>query len=160
MRPIWVHHSEPGYRSLLSFMTQRIWGDDRDMMAGTIMAVVDEDAVKAVVLFHNYEPEAGVIEVSAASDSKRWLTRPILWEMFSYAFGEVGCQAVVARIDPDNTSLARIFTAYGFTRHDIPRLRGRDKADCVLVLTDDAWAANGFHKEHGRHGKGTEADKP
>lgn len=148
MKTLWVHHTQAGYDDLVRFLTERIWGDDRKMSLGTVMAVLDEDTVKAVVLFHNYEPEAGVIEISGASDSRRWLSRPLLKEMFGYAFIQSKCQAVIARIDPENNQLARIFKAYGFTRHDIPRLRGRDKPESIFVLTDDTWAANGFHKEY------------
>ena len=110
------------------------------------MAVTDGPRVVAAVLFHNYQPDAQIVELSAASDSKRWLTRPILRDLFGYAFNDLKCQAVVARIDPENTSLARIFAAYGFERHDIPRLRGRNKGEAILILTDEAWHMNGFHE--------------
>jgi RimJ/RimL family protein N-acetyltransferase len=118
------------------------------MSAGTAAAVAGHGKIVAAVLFHNWDKGAGVIEISAASDNKRWLSRAVLLELFSYAFNRLGCQAVVARIDPENTSLARIFASYGFKRYDLPRLRGRNKGEAVLILGDDDWRANGFHKEY------------
>lgn len=110
------------------------------------MAVVnDANTIIAVMVFYDYDKDAGVIQISGAADTPRWLTRPILKEMFGYAFNEVGCQAVVMRVDPDNTRLHRILTAYGFTMHRLPRLRGRDKDECLFVLYDDVWRGNGFH---------------
>lgn len=114
------------------------------------MAVADGEQIVAAVLFHNWQPQNGVLEISAASDTKMWLSRATLFEIFNYAFNEVGAQAVVACMDAGRP-LIRIFEAYGFKRYEIPRLRGRDKAETVMVLGDDEWKANGFHKEHG-HG--------
>lgn len=123
------------------------------MTDGTIAVT----AGPAVVLFHNWDPGAGVVEITAASDSKRWLTRPVLLELFSYPFDRLGCQAVVARMAPERP-LARMFTAYGFKRYDLPRLRGRNEGEAVLILGDDDWRSNGFHKEHGHGQERTSAD--
>jgi RimJ/RimL family protein N-acetyltransferase len=112
-----------------------------------VAAVTSGKTIIAAVLFHNWDRSAGVVEISAASDSKRWLSRGVLLDLFRYAFHELGCQAVVARIDGNNRSLARIFTAYGFKRYDIPRLRGRDATETLFVLADDHWRRNGFHKD-------------
>lgn len=148
---IWVHHSDPRYAVLTAFIAQKIWGNPRPMSDGTLAVSVTQRGM-AVVLFHNWDAAAGVIEITAASDDPRWLSRPVLWELFNYPFATLGCQAVVARIDPERDRLARIFTAYGFKRYDLPRLRGRNKGEAVLILGDDDWRANGFHKEHA-HGQ-------
>jgi len=118
------------------------------MPGDTIIASADSagNALGAAI-YQNYDPEHGVIELSAAAASPRWLSRKVLREMFSYPFDQLGCQAVAMRCDTDNSRLARIFTAYGFKRYDIPRLRGRDKGEAIYVLADDDWRANGFHKE-------------
>lgn len=146
MRAVWLHPSQgEAYLSVAGFLNERI-GELSGWQVGTILAVVDAKTICGAVLFHNYTPGCGTIEISAASDSKRWLTRPILWEIFAFAFHQIGVQAVVARMAAGR-QLARIFTAYGFKRYDIPRLRGRDTAETIMVLSDDDWRANGFHKE-------------
>lgn len=153
---IWAYPGDAAYAPLVSFLTQRIWGRDVAMSPGTALGITHGETVSAVVLFHNYDPDAGVIEISAASDSKRWLTRPVLRAIFGYAFNGLRCQAVVARTD--QASVARIFTAYGFQRFDLPRLRGRNKGETVLILGDDDWRANGFHKDYDDGQEGTNAD--
>jgi RimJ/RimL family protein N-acetyltransferase len=112
------------------------------------MAVVDNGEVVAGVVFYDYDADAGVIQISGASDNKRWMTRPVLWAIYNYVFNELKCQAAVQRNDPDNTTLAAMMPRYGFKRYDIPRLRGRDKAEALFILGDDDWRGNGFHKEN------------
>lgn len=131
------------------FISASIWGAPRRMQGETIMASVDgAGTILGAVIFQNYDPENGVIEMSAAAASPRWLTRPVLFDMFTYAFDQLKCQAVAMRCEADNNRLARIFGAYGFQRYDVPRLRGRDRPESIYVLADDVWRENGYHKEH------------
>lgn len=146
LHSIWLHHSQTGYVEAAWFVCDRIGEWPVGWETGTVMLVADGEKIVAGVLFHNWQSKSGVVQISAASDSKRWITRPILKDLFSYAFNTIGAQAVIACMDAGRP-LTRIFEAYGFTRHEIPRLRGRDKAEAVMVLGDDQWKANGFHKE-------------
>lgn len=148
MQWFWCRSDSDQGRAVVAFMAQRIWGESRDMPAGEVMAVLDGETLAGAVLFHNYEPRAGLLEMSGAAASKRWLTRPVLREMFGYPFGQLGCQAVIMRCDPTDKPLSRILTSYGFKRYEIPRLRGRLKAEAFFVLSDDDWRENGFHKEN------------
>lgn len=113
----------------------------------------------AGVVFHDWNPEAGIIELSAACTTRRWLTRNVLWQMFSYPFIGCNCQMVVLRVSERNETenhrgIQRISRAYGFQEHRIERLYGRDHAGILFTLTDDDWRANGFHKtEMIDHGK-------
>ncbi len=116
------------------------------------MAVFDDEKPIAVVVFHDWQPERGVIEFSAASTSKRWLNRRSLWEMFSYSFLQLGAQLVVMRVSIRNVmwngrGIHRVLRAYGFKAYQVPRLRGRDEDEVIYTLSDDDWKANGFHKE-------------
>lgn len=116
------------------------------MPDGTALCVLDGKKLIGAVLAHNYQPDCGVIEMTAAATSARWLTRPVLFQMFDYAFNQVGCQAVVLRVAPDNTRTLRIATAFGFKLYEIPRLRGRDQSEIVCVLADDEWRSGRFVK--------------
>lgn len=151
MTPLWLHWKrDPApYSAVAGFVATRIGA--APIPDGTALAVTDDGDLVAAVIYHNFMPDAGTIEISAASDTKRWMTRPVLWEMFDFPFNDLGCQAVVARTSPQDAPLQRIQKAYGFVSYTIPRLRGRDRDEVVSILTDDAWRANGFHKEH-RHG--------
>ena len=149
MRSFWLHPRDgEGYLSVKGFIDARIWGGEAKAPDGTICAVADAGAIIAAVIFNNFDPSGGTIELSAAADDPRWMTRPVLFDLFNYAFGQMQCQAVVTRVDPDDRRLGRIFPAYGFTRYDIPRLRGRNKGEAIFLLTEEDWRANGFHKEN------------
>lgn len=87
------------------------------------------------------------MEMSAAADSPRWLTRPVLRAMHSYIFNDSGCQMALMRVSEHNKRMLRIAAAYGYQSHRIPRLRGRDEAEIVLTLTDDDWKKGKFHGE-------------
>ena len=101
--------------------------------------------LRAVVVFHNYCPEAGVLEMSAAVESKRWLSRPVLRAMHGYIFDDAGCQLAVMRVSENNMTMRRIAKAYGYDETLIPRLRGRNEAESILTLTDDDWNRSRFH---------------
>jgi RimJ/RimL family protein N-acetyltransferase len=133
--------------ALGAFVANRIFGKANDWGPYGTLGVAKGDQIVAGVVFHNWHKDCGVIEISAASDSRLWLTRPVLLKIFSIAFLQHACQTVVARVDPDN-HVRRIFKAYGFREMVLPRMRGRDKDEILLTLTDDDWLKNGFHKDY------------
>lgn len=97
------------------------------------------DPIIAGVVFHNYSPESGVMEMSAAATSPRWLTRRVLHAMHSYIFEDAGCQMAAMRVGEQNARMRSIAERYGYTPYRIPRLRGRDEAEILFTLTDDEW---------------------
>ena len=144
---LWAWPGDALYAPLVDFITTRIWGQPKDMTDGTVLAVAEDNRIIGACLFHNWQPDEGVIELTSASISPRWLSRPVLRVMFGYAFDQLGCQAAVMRVDPANTRMCRIASAFGFQRYDIPRLRGRDKAEALFILGDDEWRSGKFAKE-------------
>lgn len=106
------------------------------------IAVDAKDSVSAVLVFHNYQPEAGVIEVSAVADDARWAQRSILKDAFNYIYNQLGCQMAAARCDVSNERVRRLWKAFGADEYVIPRLRGRQKDEAILTLTDDAWRSS------------------
>lgn len=133
-------------------VADRIWpGQGKDFGNCRAIAVMRGDELAAGLIYHNYDEAAGVIEISAASWIKGWLTRSVLGVMYSYPFEDCGCQAVVQRVPDEDLAQHRMLKAYGFERYRIPRLRGRDKAENVFILTDEAWRANSFNRKHEGH---------
>ena len=143
MRIIWGGAGNPTVnQTIADFVAGHIAGCERGFADFTTMGVVEGDALQAGVVFHNFAPEAGVIELSAASTSKRWLRRPVLKGMFGYPLQEIGCQMVVLRVSERNAGMIAIAERFGFTPHRIPRLRGRDEAEIIFTLTDNEWRAH------------------
>lgn len=140
---LWGGESAPEInRAIGSFVAANIPGCERGWENFTSLGLIDADRLAAGVVFHNYNPEAGVIELSAASISRRWLTRPMLKGMFGYPFDQLSCQLVVLRVSERNAVMIEIAERFGFTAHRIPRLRGRDEAEILFTLTDDEWRAH------------------
>jgi hypothetical protein len=141
------------YAQLSDWVAHQIYGFKKDFGNGTAMAVLKGQELVAGMLYYDYDKDAGVIQISGAAVTPRWLTRPILWKMFSYPFNELSCQAVVMRVSPKDTRLKRILTSYGFDCHVIPRLRGRDQDEALYVLYDDVWRSNRYHLQNNEYDK-------
>lgn len=133
---------------IAAFVASHIPGCERGFANFKTMGVIKDGKLIAGVVYHNFAPEAEVIELSAAAVNRLWLTRPVMKAMFSYPFDELGCQMAVLRVSELNTTMVRIALAYGFKSHVIPRLRGRNEAEHILTLTDDDWRTSRFHKEN------------
>ncbi len=112
------------------------------------MGVFDGEDLAGCVVFHDWERDAGLIEMSAAAVNRRWLARNVLNEMFGYAFLTVGAQMAVTRVSARDGQkhLHRIFRAYGFKELTIPRLYGRDEDGILFMLTDDDWKQSKFYR--------------
>ena len=116
----------------------------------TAVAWMDGDELVAGTVYHNWYPEHGTIELSTAAMHPRWLTRKSLRQMFDYPFNQLGCQMVVLRVGELNSRMRGIARRYGFAEVVIPRLRGRDEADCVFTLTVEQW-----REKEAKYGMGT-----
>jgi len=128
---------------LAQLVADRIWpGKGHDFGLCRAIAVVGGDQLAAGLIYHNYDPDAGVVEISAAAWLKGWLTRSVLKVMYGYPFEAVGCQAVVQRVPDEDHMQHRMLKVYGHERYRIPRLRGPDAAENIYVLTREAWASN------------------
>ena len=106
---------------------------------------VDADGLlEAGVVYHNYDPKARVIEVSAAARNHSWGSRSRLKAIFGYPFDQAGCQMVFARTSERNPTPLRIWRALGADEFRIPRFRGPDEAVIVTTLTVETWRASKF----------------
>ena len=116
------------------------------------IGIVDEGDLVAGIVYHNWEPEAGIIEISAAAlPHEPWLSRETLKRMFQYPFLECKCQMVVQRIQADDERQQFMMARFGYTLVKVPRMYGRGRDGVIGLLTDDAWAANKFNRRLGHH---------
>lgn len=146
MEIIWGGEGTPQIRAAVHDFVASLTGSQRGFGLCSVMGVLDEGRLIAGVVYHNWAPEYGVIELSAAAVDKRWLTRPVLKAMFSYPFDGAGCQLCVLRVSEGNRPMHRIAKAYGFRETVIPRLRGRGEAEHIFTLSDDDWRDNRFNR--------------
>jgi RimJ/RimL family protein N-acetyltransferase len=140
MQIIWGGASAPDVNAgIAEFVALSVPGCERGFGPCATMGVVRGGVLIAGIVYHNWSPETGVIEISGAATDSRWMTRQTLRAMFSYPFDEIGCQMVVARHSEHNARLRRMWRAVGSSEFVIPRLMGRNEAMVVTTLTDDAW---------------------
>lgn len=130
---------------LAFLVADRIWpGKGRDFGRCRCIAITQGTELAAGLVYHNYDPDAGVIEISGASWIKGWLTRSVLKVMYGYPFKDCGVQAVVQRVPDDDKRQHRMLKAFGAERYRIPRLRGIDQAENIYITTREVWETNNF----------------
>lgn len=133
--------------AVANFVSQLLFGDERGFGNSRAIGSIDsEGRLLGGCVYHNYQPEAGTIEMSSAATTPRWLNRLVLNAIFAYPF-EIGCQMALMRVSARNTRLHRQFDALALRRHPIPRLYGRDEDGIIFTLTDDDWAAWRFKRK-------------
>jgi RimJ/RimL family protein N-acetyltransferase len=116
------------------------------------MGVVKGDRLIAGIVYHNYDPEAGIIEISgAAIPRSNWITRETLRRMYQYPFLQLDCQMIAQRNPIENESLLRILAAYDYDFIKVPRMFGREKDGVLCLLTREAWENNKFNRRYHHH---------
>lgn len=135
-------------RIVAKLVSSLITFEPGDFAESTAIGVDRDGRLIGGFVFTNWSPEAGVIEVSFGGIEPHWLSRQVLYGVFSYAFDQIGCQMVCSRTPASLKSAARIAKAYGFKQVTVPRLFGRHEDGIISTLTVEDWRANGYHKEH------------
>jgi hypothetical protein len=112
----------------------------------TIGVVDKAGKLIAGIVFHNYHPEAGVIEMTAAAlPGSRWMTRETLRRIHQFVFERCACQTLLLVVPADDEALLRQPAHLGFIFVRVPRLLGRDRDAILCLLTHEAWEASKFH---------------
>jgi hypothetical protein len=117
----------------------------------TIGIIDEEGRLIAGLVYHNFSPDHGVMEMSGASISRRWVTRRVIARMFQYPFLECGVQMMVQRIPADDLRQLGQLAAYGYTLTKIPRLYGRHRDGVLATLTYEDWCNNKMNKRLKHH---------
>lgn len=110
------------------------------------IANVNKRGILGATVFHNFYPETGVVELTSYSAHPMWMDRKMINAVFSYAFEGLACQMVVLRVSEINTRMVNIARGLGFQGYLIPRLRGKNEAEWIMTLTDDAWRTSRFRR--------------
>lgn len=137
-------HGMESNKAIGDFVSNGIWGQKECIDKYCSMAVIEDGKLIAGTLYHNWQPEEGVIELSSFSLSKKWLTRRVIRAMFYFPFDILKCQTVVLRVSERNEGMCKIARSFGFNEVFIPRLRGRDEGEYVFFYTDDQWRSSRY----------------
>lgn len=116
------------------------------------IGVVEGGLLIAGLVYHNYDPDAGTIEISgAALPGHYWMTRETLKRMYQYPFLGCRCQMVINRVPADDERQLRQLAAYNYMFIRVPRALGRDKDGVLCLLTREDWEANKFNQRWKHH---------
>lgn len=126
------------------FVAANIPGCERGFGECQAIGFMDGGRIVAGVVYHNWSPETGVIELSAASVKRRWLNRSRLSEIFAYPFDRLQCRIAVARIAEGNRTARRIWRSLGADEYIIPALRSPTEAEVIYTLARETWQAGRF----------------
>lgn len=119
----------------------------------TAFGVVEDVANELIAgfVFHNYEPDAGIIEISgAALPGVKWCTPMVLAAIYQYPFLQLDCQMIIQRVPADNERLLRQLAQLNYSLIKVPRMFGRDWDGVLCLLTEEAWRENKICKRY-RH---------
>ena len=106
----------------------------------TAIGVADETGLIGGVVFRNWCPEVGTIEVSgAALPGTNWLSRRTLQIVYDYAFYQCNCHMVIQTMMADNEAALALTAKLGFTFYRIKHLGGPGRDGVVATFTVDDW---------------------
>ena len=129
-----------------AWVSRRIWGTDNRFEKYCSFSVFRDGEQMAGVILHNWDEDAGVIEISAAG-SGNWQSRRLINQVFNTCFDVMKCQMIVMRGMIGNDPMIRNSEQLGFVPMTVPRLGGRTQDMVLFFLTDDDWRASRFRKE-------------
>lgn len=96
------------------------------------------------IVYHDWSPEAGVISISAAAITPRWLTRETIRRMYEFPFEQLNVQMLVQLTPANDERLLRQLAAGGYSFIKVPRLLGRDRDAVLCLLTRETWETSKF----------------
>ena len=119
----------------------------------------DDNELIAGLVYFDWHPEAGTIEVSIdAVPKQRWLTPQTLAIMFQYPFLDCGCQMLITRTSDKAEHVQRMLAAMNFQLIRIPRAGGRNEDGVIALLTYEDWLEAKFCKRYGHHLRDAKAE--
>ena len=117
----------------------------------------DDEQLVAGIVFFNWFPEAGTIEMGIAADTPKWATRRIIARLLSYAFDDCNCQRVTLVTGEDNADAIRLATGVGFKKEAvIVSGYGRNKNAVLLRLLDHEWRSGIYRVRHAVQGESSD----
>lgn len=147
MTPVLAIHGSEMNEALWRWASVKLFNSLDGFGPCSTLGIFDGGAIAGVMVYHNYDRKAAVIEISGVAETAEWLKRHVLREMFAFPFKSLDCQMVVMRVSINDKRLARMLTAYGFNHYKIARLRGRHEDELIFTLTDDDWRNNRFNQK-------------
>lgn len=145
MKLLYGHDAEVAH-----WVAQRIAhvGDGASFGPCVAIGVIDGAGVlKGGVVYHNWLPTYGNVELSFASEGRRWLTREIICSLLRYAWVQLQVIRLTAVTPQTATSARRFLDDFGFKREGVVR-QGFGKTENAIIsgLLRREWEASKWAK--------------
>lgn len=112
----------------------------------------DDNELIAGIVYFNYNPDAGTIEMSIeALPKQNWLTRSTLAIMFQYPFLHCRCQMLMTKTAAYSEHVLRMLAAMNFKLILVPRSGGRNEDGVLGLLTYEDWVNGKFCRRFRHH---------
>ena len=132
-------------REIAAFVSQGLWDGRRTIENCQALGFGSvEEGLVAGFLYHNYDPDAGVIEITAYSTHRGWTNKDRVAAIFRYPFEQLGVRLVVARTSEFNKPVLRIWRALGADFYRIPDLRADGEAEIISLYRREKWKSSRF----------------
>jgi RimJ/RimL family protein N-acetyltransferase len=131
---------------LCEFVGQMVFGQPNDFGPCGSLGICEEKDIVAGVVFHGWQPEYGVIEISAAAVNPSWFCKRSIREIMKICFEQHGCQQIVSRMATDNDRAIKIYEFLCFKKILLPNMRGKGKNEYLMILTADEWRENKMNR--------------
>ena len=116
------------------------------------IGVDDGGRLIAGFVYHEYYPEAELIQISgAALPDTRWCTPQTLAHIYRYPFLGLGCQMIFQIVPATDKQLLWQLSRLNYAFVPMPRMLGRNKDAVLAQLTFENWADNKICRRYRHH---------
>lgn len=83
------------------------------------IGIMGGNSLIAGVVYHDYQPDFGTIQLSMAAINPRWAKKGNIAQLFKYPFEQLKCYKVWTATPIDNEKALRVNSHIGFTREAV-----------------------------------------
>lgn len=132
--------------AISAWVAQRVrrGAEKRGFAPCTAIGIADDKELIGGMVFHNWSPESGVMEISCAGDDARWL-HPALLKATDDYLQEIDVNTVIAWTPLEMTRWRRLLKLLGAEDHPIEPL-----GKSLMVLPRARWERSRLRRIHGR----------
>lgn len=128
-----------------AFVEQGLWGKKRQFGACYCLGFANEtEGLVAGMVYHNYDPEAGAIELSGYSSRRRMTQKKWASLVFNFPFDSWDIRLLIGRHSEKNRLVRRIWERVGAKEYLIPEVWGPGEAEAIAVLSREQWEQSKF----------------
>ena len=111
----------------------------RDFGPCAAIGVMTGGRLVAGVVYHDYQPDFGSVQLSMAADSSTWARRELIAGLLHYPFEQLGCWSVFTLTPEDNKKAVKVNEHIGFKKKTIlPHAFGKKRhaVFCQMLKPD------------------------